>query len=106
MTTAPGQRAGAPLRVATIAVMVALVGFAGFILMRPVPVTTTTATVTSTAADAVCLDVAASGPLCLDREHIDHLDLGGLRAGGCVDVSYQGRLVVDESLTRVTSRSC
>lgn len=108
-TSAPSRATPSSVaRVVTVVVMAALVAFAGYVLLRPVPTTTTTGTVTSAAPPAqVCLAVDG-GPmsLCLDAEHVDHLALGGATAGECVDVSYQGRLLVDESLTRVSARPC
>jgi len=87
--------------------MTALVAFAGHVLLRPVTTATTTATVTSVAPDLVCLAVTG-GPadLCLDAEHVEHLSLRGLRVAECTDVEHQGRLVVPESLTRVSTRTC
>ncbi|MGI4893812.1 MAG: hypothetical protein ACRYF3_01710, partial [Janthinobacterium lividum] len=47
-----------------------------------------------------------SGRLCLDREHVDHLDLTRARRGDCVEVSWSGGLLVAQALTRVEAVTC
>jgi len=87
--------------------MTALIAVAGHVLLTPVATATTTATVTSAAPDRVCLAVTG-GPadLCLDARHVDHLGLRGIAVATCTEVEHQGRLVVAESLTRVSARAC
>lgn len=87
-------------RVVPVVVMAALVAFAGTVLLRQPAATTAVGTVTSVRTDEVCLNTAGHG-VCLDREHIEHLALGGLRPGDCVDVTRTSDLVVAESLVHV-----
>lgn len=94
-------------RPVALVVVVALAVVAGVLLLRPVDDGSTAATVTSVTPAQVCLAVD-DGPadLCLDAVHVEHLGLGGLRRGQCLDLAHQGGVVVAESLTGVTLRSC
>ena len=92
-------------RALPVVVVVALVALAVAVLGRQPVRTTATGTVTGATRTEVCLRTGAHD-VCLDREHIDHLGLGGLHAGDCVDATWTGDLVVAGSLVRVTARSC
>ncbi len=83
-----------------VLVMAALVAFAGTVLLRQPAPTTAAGTVTSARTDEVCLTTSGHD-VCLDREHVEHLALAGLRPGDCVDVTRTSDLVVAESLVRV-----
>ncbi|MEW1956402.1 hypothetical protein [Kineococcus sp. NPDC059986] len=83
-----------------VVVMVALVAFAGTVLLRQPATTTAAGRVTSARTDEVCLD-AQGHDVCLDREHVEHLRVGAMRTGDCVDVTWAGDLVVAASLVSV-----
>ncbi|MEZ0492450.1 hypothetical protein AB2L28_09405 [Kineococcus sp. TBRC 1896] len=88
-------------RVVPVLVMAVLVAVAGVVLLRQPAPTTARGTVTSAAPGEVCLTTSGHD-VCLDREHVEHLALAGVRPGRCVDVTWTSDLVVAESLVRVT----
>ena len=92
-------------RLLPIAVMVALAALAVAVLARQPTRTTAAGTVTSAAAAEVCLQ-AGGHDVCLDREHVDHLQLAGVRPGDCLRVTWTGDLVVAESLVSVLATPC
>lgn len=83
--------------------LVALVAVAGWALVSTPDRTSVPAVVTSTDRGSVCL-AADPGALCLDGEHVEHLDLAGLSERDCVVVTYG--VWVAEGLTRVSPGSC
>ena len=92
-------------RALPVVVTAALLALALAVLLhRPTP-STAPGTVTRAARTEVCLHTDAHD-VCLDREHVEHLGLSGLRPGDCVDATWTGDLVVAESLVRVVRSAC
>ncbi|WP_460436720.1 hypothetical protein [Angustibacter speluncae] len=99
----PGTGAGALTRLTT-PVLVGLVVVAALVLTRPTPALRTSALVTSATASDVCVD-APEGSLCWDAEHVDHLRLGGVREGDCLEVVYAARWAPG-TVSRATGAPC
>ena len=97
-------------RFGTTAVVSACV-VAGVLLAEIVvtAITAHTATIeatVSTAGSTVCLRTAQAQSLCLNAFHTSHLRLGGLKAGQCVELTYQGSHVSPVTLTGAWTTPC
>jgi len=69
------------------------------------PQSSATARTVST-GEAVCLDITGWQEVCLDRRHIAHLQLAGLRPGECAEVLFSGERPTPVSLQRVRPVAC
>ncbi|WP_432541785.1 hypothetical protein [Kineococcus sp. SYSU DK002] len=87
------------------AVTTVLLVLAGAVLLHQPASTTAAGRITRAGAQEVCLRTAGHD-VCLDRGHVDHLRLAGVRAGDCADVTWSGDLVVAASLRSVVPVSC
>lgn len=92
-------------RVLPVVIMAALVVLAGAVLLRQPAQSSAPGRITSVAAQEVCLDTGGHD-VCLDPEHVEHLQVRGMSVGQCLDVTWAGDLVVAESLVRVLARPC
>ncbi|WP_328294468.1 hypothetical protein OG218_17315 [Kineococcus sp. NBC_00420] len=92
-------------RALPVVVTAALLALALAVLLRQPTPSTAPGTVTRAARTEVCLRTAGHD-VCLDREHVDHLGLSGLRPGDCVAATWTGDLLVAESLVRVVRSAC